>query len=728
MPEISYVEEPVLARVSYHVMREERAFHIAKALSASADPRGEHIIKPHELMRLKPEPSDRGPVLVIISAHPGPNVLQNLIDFGPAYYRAHKFGDTYQAYRRDDFKLAPALGLQEFLDFAIGATQCLEIVHHSQGMIHGEIRGDTFHFHPETKLVKLLSFGSGVRSFEHGLTSTGWTALSRELGAKNKLLYISPEQTGRMPAEPDSRTDIYSVGVLLWTLLTQQQVYEGETPLDIVQGVLRRRIPNVSSIRLDIPDTIGRIIQKCTAKNVGDRYHSASGLRHDLVKAREFLEKGDFLALDRWNIGGKDVSSFFILPTMMIGREKERAELVKVIERVSLSHAVHHKGTVNRFSDASSFSELPDGADHSSEGASSAEGNNLRSGSFTHTTSSDPRQSRASMQPSMPSDTQTINSDNISTSAQPVGPLARFSRGWERHHSIGMDMRSLNDASITSGGETNRQSQVESSGSSSLSRQLGVGKFRRRGHCEIVLIEGAAGLGKSFLVQSALAEARRRGYCATAKFETARRTAFGPLLKLLSSLFKQLWGERNTETPFHLALKQYVRPVWPLLHKHLGLPEFLLGPVDAGVSRSASVAQPKSIPNRVRRRGSSPGLSPKPTSPVSNRASVATTSSQDFLRAGTSTKSMRLMNIFLDVLRMFAAHKFICFCLDDVHFADDESLDLITQIISARMRMAIIMTYRPDEMSAEKVNHVVCPADVDGKLVAPPICLQSVVR
>ena len=705
----------MLARISYHVLREERGFHIAKTLSSSADPRGEHIVKPLDLIRLPPQPGDRGAILVTIYLHPGPNALEHLIDLGPAFYKARKVGDAYQADRKDDFELDPPIGLQEFLEFAIGAAQCLEIVHHSQGMIHGEIRGDAFHFNPETKKVKLVSFGSGVRSFEHGLTSAGWTTLSRELGAKNKLLYISPEQTGRMPAEPDSRTDIYSVGVLFWTILTQQQVYEGETPLDIVQGVLRRRIPNVSSTRLDIPDTIGRIIQKCTAKNVGDRYHSASGLRHDLVKAREFLEKGDFLALDKWSIGSKDVSSFFILPTMMIGREKERAELVKVIERVALSHAVNHKGAVNRFSDASSFSELLDGADHSSEGASSTEGNNRRSGSFTQTTNSEPRQSRGSMQPSMLGDTQTLNSDNASLSTQLAGPLARFTRGWDRHHSVSVDIRSLNDASIASGVDANRQSLVESSGSSSLSRQLGVGKFRRRGHCEIVLIEGAAGSGKSFLVQSVLAEARRRGYCATAKFETARRTAFGPLLKLLSSLFKQVWGERNTETPFHMALKQYVRPVWHILHKHLGLPEFLLGPVDAGVNRSASSAQPRNIPHRVRRRGSSPGTSPNTTSPVSNRNSAATTSSQDFLRAGTSTKSMRLMNIFLDVLRMFAAHKFICFCLDDVHFADDESLELITQIIGARMRMAIIMTYRPDEMSVEKVHRVIHPPESEGK-------------
>jgi len=46
-----------------------------------------------------------------------------------------------------------------------------------------------------------------------------------------------------------------------------------------------------------------------------------------------------------------------------------------------------------------------------------------------------------------------------------------------------------------------------------------------------------------------------------------------------------------------------------------------------------------------------------------------------------------LMNTFLDVLRVFTQHKFICFCLDDLQFADDESLDLITQIVAARMKV-----------------------------------------
>ncbi|CRK11698.1 hypothetical protein BN1708_017132, partial [Verticillium longisporum] len=78
---------------------------------------------------------------------------------------------------------------------------------------------------------------------------------------------------------------------------------------------------------------------------------------------------------------------------MMIGRSKERNELLKVIDRSAKSHAMSQKVASNRFSDGSNLSnDILDAADASSEGASSADGTARRSGSFTQTTSSDPRQ------------------------------------------------------------------------------------------------------------------------------------------------------------------------------------------------------------------------------------------------------------------------------------------------------------------------------------------------
>ncbi|CAK7568192.1 MAG: Chk1 protein kinase [Sporothrix epigloea] len=727
------VEEAVVARISYHVLREERSFHIVKNMIQSVDPEGNHMAKPVDLLRLAPHPGDRGPLLVAIYQSPGRNSMSEYIDLGPAFYYARRVSDDWEAYIKPDINLDPPISLELFLEFAIGATQCLEMIHHSQNIVHGEIRGDAFHFNPETRKVMLVSFGSGLRSFEHGLMSTGWAALSKELGAKNKLLYISPEQTGRMPAEPDSRTDIYSLGVLFWTLLTQQPVFEGDLPLDIVQGVLGRRILNPSTIRLDVPDAVGRIVQKCTAKNVNDRYHSASGLHHDLVAVRDFLANGDLAALENWQVASRDFSSFFMLPTDIIGREETREQLLEVIERVANTHALSHNGSVSRFSDSSTFSaDLQNTADASSEGGgSSLDGTHARSGSFTHTLASDPRIVRNSFHPSFQStESSAFSAETVSSGHSNPNLLRQYQRPLDAHQIVSFDIKSSFDSITAERESTSRHTgnSLSAETAATVSRQLGSAKFHRLGHCEIVTIEGAGGLGKSCLIQSVLNDARRRGYGATAKFDKAGKTAFGPLLGLLSSLFRQVWGEQNTDTPFHQSLKQYVWPNWPILHQLLGLPEFLFNTPGGSQQPARHPASPHTstkfygkLPRAadLRRRGSSPGSSVSSNfahmKNGSSHGSIrsSTSSSQDFLRAGVSTKSIRLINTVLDVLRMFTMHKFICFCIDDLHYADDESLDLISQIINARLQMVIIVTYRPEEMSPERVMSILNPPDLE---------------
>lgn len=709
----------MVARVSYHVLREERAFHIAKNLSSTADPSGRHIVKPIDLLRLSPQPGDRGAIVVGIYEHPGPNCLFGKLDLGPAFYYADRIEEKLEVKHRNDYHLEPPISLMYFLDFAIGATECLEILHQGNGMVHGEIRADAFHYNMHANQVKLTSFGSGIRSFEQGLTSTGWSLLSKELGAKNKLIYISPEQTGRMPAEPDIRTDIYSLGVVFWMLLTQQPVFTGTSPLDIVQGVLGRRIPLVSNIRTDVPDVLGRIIQKCTAKNISERYHSASGLRYDLQMIQKFLEDGNMQALKEFEIASKDVSSFFMLPTDMVGRDQERAELLKIIDRVARNHAASNAGATSKFSDGSTLSnDVIDATEVSSEGASSVDGAIRRSGSFTQPLGSDLRQRNG-----YGAETQTPSNDTLSSRVSVLsGP--KPTREGERQPSLSLDTKSYVDSFSERQGS--RHSGMETS--TSLSRQLGSAKFRRRGYCEVVAIEGVGGLGKSLLVQQVLSDARRRGYCATAKFETAQRTAFGPLLKLVSSLFKQVWGERDTETPLHLALKDYVHPVWPMLHQFLGLPEFLFGPPSPVTARSVSSAHSSSNSSRTTGfplKQHDQSLESLTGSAAQTRTpQMASQASPDLPRSGTSTKSIRLMNIFIDLLRIFTRYHFICFCLDDLHYADDESVELINQVIAARLKMLLILTYRPDELPPEKLQAMLNASQSEGRRHYPCHCCK----
>jgi serine/threonine protein kinase len=322
----------VVARVSTHILRLEREFNLSKHASQS-DPDFQHFVRPIELVRL-PTRHGNDAVVVSIFEAPGDNYLRGMVEFGPNAYKGIARKDSWD---KLGFPVAKnrQTPLQLFLNFAIGATECCEILHHGNGMVHGEIRGDAFHFNQETGAVKMLNFGSGARSFENGLTSAGWYSLSREIGVEHKLQFIAPEQTGRLPAEPDSRTDIYSLGILFWMMLTAELPRDGETPLIIMQNVLSRRIPPVSSKRMDVPEVLSSVIQKMTQKNIDERYNSSSGLKYDLIEIQNMLCSGDIEALKSFKICTKDVSAFFNLPSHQVGRSKERQQLVTIIEEVA---------------------------------------------------------------------------------------------------------------------------------------------------------------------------------------------------------------------------------------------------------------------------------------------------------------------------------------------------------------------------------------------------------
>jgi predicted ATPase len=207
-------------------------------------------------------------------------------------------------------------------------------------------------------------------------------------------------------------------------------------------------------------------------------------------------------------------------------------------------------------------------------------------------------------------------------------------------------------------------------------------------------------------------EARRRGYFARSKFDQAKKTPFGPVLTLLSSLFKQVFSESDTNTSFHKTLKHYARPAWPILHQALGLPEFLLAPTVKQSSTDGHSSQLSQGYNRSLHAGfRNADASSSGSYRTLFNMTLDPQSSQDVLRPGLSPKSVRLINVFLDVLQVFTQHKFICFCLDDLQFADDESLDVVTQIISRRTNIVIILTYRPDEIPPERIAGIINPSN-----------------
>jgi hypothetical protein len=164
-------DRPVVCRISTHTLRLEREFQLCKLITKQSDPTFRRFVRPIEFLRLPPKPGNSEPIAVSIVEAPGPNYLKDLVSFGPNAYKI-----TGQDQRRETLELRNKGGipLLTFLDFAIGATESLEILHHGHELVHGEIRGDAFHF-AEDGVVKMINFGSGARSFENGLTSAGCT-------------------------------------------------------------------------------------------------------------------------------------------------------------------------------------------------------------------------------------------------------------------------------------------------------------------------------------------------------------------------------------------------------------------------------------------------------------------------------------------------------------------------------------------------------------------------
>lgn len=636
----------VVARVSNHVLRLEREFALARSIVNECDPECKHFVRPIELVRLPARPGNDALVVSIFES-PGDNYIRDLVDLGPAFYRIAK----WQAPTGSKSVQIPLL---LFMQFATGAAECLEVLHNEKKLVHGEIRGDAFHFNQQTGEVRMLNFGSGSRSFENGLTSAGWSSLSREIGVEHKLQFIAPEQTGRLPAEPDTRTDIYSLGILFWTMLTGEPAFEGDRPLEIMQSVLSRRIPPVSSKRMDVPEALSSVVAKMTAKNIEERYNSVSGLKFDLHELNRILCDGDVELLKAFKVATKDVSSFFSLPSRLIGRDQERQTILDVVDRVSKSQHPSLKKSLYSFgsTSGSSLSSRPDNPpldeiiDVRSDSTSSRGSDHHRNESRTPRNTSEASVSLAEPSENRPS-TESWASSNWSSADHPA----------------------------------RRTSSAQNPGNDPAGTLRSHHRFRKKTHCELIAVSGQGGYGKSSLIQSVQPVVRGRGfYFATSKFDQAKRAPFDPILRLMSSLFRQIFSESNISTDFHNNVRAHVQPIWHVLHSYLDLPEWLLG-------NDTKVAPPD----------------------LAHQHPFSTTIS--------GRNASRVMSLFIDVLRMLSRQQSICFCVDDLQFADDESLELIQSIINNRLPLVMILTYREEEKLPQGIRNLL---DGATKIVLKP--------
>jgi PAS domain S-box-containing protein len=150
------------------------------------------------------------------------------------------------------------------------------------------------------------------------------------------LTYVSPERTGRVGREVDGRSDLYSLGVLLYRMLTGELPFTASDALEWVHCHVARQPCRPSELG-PVPRSAVDIAMKLLAKSPEDRYQSALGVAADLEQCLARLRSGGGRA--PFALGTRDVSERFQVPRRLYGREAELQTLAGAFRRVADSGA-----------------------------------------------------------------------------------------------------------------------------------------------------------------------------------------------------------------------------------------------------------------------------------------------------------------------------------------------------------------------------------------------------
>ncbi|WP_434048443.1 MULTISPECIES: AAA family ATPase [Sorangium] len=225
-----------------------------------------------------------------------------------------------------DILRAGRLELKAALTIARSAARILDEIHRRK-VIHKDIKPQNLLVDPDTLEVHVVGFTIATL-----LPHETQQAVSPE-ALEGTLAYMSPEQTGRMNRVIDRRTDLYSLGVTLYQMLTGALPFAEGEPMDLIHGHIARTPVSPSERAPGIPEAVSRIVMKLMAKNAEDRYQSAFGLVADLDAClRQLSTTG---AVAPFPLGQRDIPDTLRIPQKLYGRADEERALLAAFERAA---------------------------------------------------------------------------------------------------------------------------------------------------------------------------------------------------------------------------------------------------------------------------------------------------------------------------------------------------------------------------------------------------------
>jgi serine/threonine protein kinase len=217
-----------------------------------------------------------------------PNIAQvydiGMVDGSYFFTMEYLHGQDLRSILHRAWRTGDRLPIENAVQVARNVASALHFAHEKQrsdgarlGIVHRDVS-------PSNVIVtydgatKLLDFGVAK--------STASTVKTRTGALKGKVAYMSPEQARGAPI--DRRSDIFSLGVVLWEMVTVQRLYRGENDLATLQLIIHQPPRPPSAIRPDCPAELERIVLRALAQDPTDRYQTAEQLGSDLDElARE---------------------------------------------------------------------------------------------------------------------------------------------------------------------------------------------------------------------------------------------------------------------------------------------------------------------------------------------------------------------------------------------------------------------------------------------------------
>ncbi|MCZ7556556.1 MAG: AAA family ATPase [Bacteroidia bacterium] len=240
--------------------------------------------------------------------------------------------NDFVALVHEDFRGSPLsltldggpLPVEEVIELGIALAQAAMDLH-SLGLLHGLLQPSGILIERRPMRIKVTNL---FLSQPHGLP----TVLPPRFRSSTAIVpYISPEQTGRIERVVDGRSDLYSIGVILYQSLTGWTPFRSNDPMEVIYAHLAKNAVPPHEVDSSIPEALSRIIMALLMKDPMDRYQSAMILQDDLLRWRTV--HSDTQRSHSFEPRTGVTSGYFELPQRLVGRDTELAQLTDAWER-----------------------------------------------------------------------------------------------------------------------------------------------------------------------------------------------------------------------------------------------------------------------------------------------------------------------------------------------------------------------------------------------------------